>query len=79
MFTQRRPSEILTRYVEGNGGEYELDDLVTNGRASEDFVVGPLMDINERFSTSEYRIGLMNPESFEEIKKLADKLRSVGL
>lgn len=79
MFKKRAASEVLFRHVDGSGGRYELDDLVSSGHASDEDVVGPLMDINEEYRTDEYPIGLVNPDAFNAIRALAERLRAQGL
>lgn len=76
-----KPSEILIRHVEGRAGGYELDDMLTSGRYHENYddLAAPLMDINGRYSSAEYPIGLMNPDSFPEIRTLAKNLALIGL
>ncbi len=75
----RKPSDVLFRHIEGLSGRYELDDLVTGGKVSNEKVVQPLMRINEKFRTQDYPIGLTNPESYSDIKDLADILKSQGM
>ena len=75
----QKPSEVLSKHIEGRSGPFDLDDLMTNDKAPHDLVIAPLIQINEKYRTKEYRIGLTNPASFDEIARLAEELRLVGL
>jgi hypothetical protein len=41
--------------------------------------IRPLLDIDERYRSHEYPIGISNPASFCEIRALAERLRAAGL
>ena len=73
-------SEALIHHVEGTGTGFEVDDLISWSPTpeQEEKVIRPLLDINERYRSAEYRIGVSNPASFDEIRILAERLRSQG-
>lgn len=81
MFRKKKPSQILTDYIEGKGRGDELDDYVhSNLSAQEEIeVVEPLMEINRNYSNNKFFIGISNPDSFPEIAILAKKLKEIGL
>lgn len=74
-------SEALLHHVEGTGTGFEVDDLISRSPTSEQVeeAIAPLLDINERYRSDEYAIGVSNPASFAEIRALAERLRSQGL
>jgi len=81
LFRQRKPSEVLIRLTQGKARNFELDDLISRrkyGSRTEEFV-RPLMRISDKYRTPEYPIGISNPASFDEIRELAEQLRSIGL
>jgi len=74
-------SEALIHHIEGTGTGFEVDDLMSWSptREQEEKALKPLPDIHERYRSVEYPIGISNPASFEEIRALAEQLRSQGL
>jgi hypothetical protein len=82
MFWKRRkPSKIIIRHIEKKGSGFELDDYVNGKRSNEEerLVIGPLLEINSRFSTSEYLLGISNPDAYSELRNLAERLESEDL
>lgn len=81
MFWRRRkPSEILTRSVDGRGRGGEIDDYVHSNLPAdeEEKVVKPLMEINVKYASGLVP-GIANREAFAEIRQLAERLRKEGL
>lgn len=74
-------SEALIRHIEGTGTGYEVDDLMTWSPTPEQVekAIGPLLEIDARYRSAEYPIGIGNPASFAEIRALAERLRAEGL
>ena len=74
-------SEALLHHVEGTGTGYEIDDLMSWSPTpqQEAKAIAPLLDIHERYRSTEYPIGVRNPASFDEIRTLAERLREQGL
>ncbi|MBA4307777.1 MAG: hypothetical protein C0429_13680 [Sphingopyxis sp.] len=74
-------SEALLLHVEGRGTGYEIDDLMSWSPSEEqkEKAIAPLMEISERYATNEYLIGISNPDSFGELRSLAEGLRKQGL
>lgn len=80
IWRSKKPSDILLDYIEGRGTGIEIDDYVHSNLsdAEEENVVSPVMDISLRYSSKEFPIGISNPESFPEIRELANKLKAKG-
>lgn len=77
----KKPSQILIDYIEGRGRGTEIDDYV-HGNITDDEeekIIRPLMRISKDYSTSEYPIGISNPDSFPSLRALADKLKSSNM
>ena len=74
-------SEALLHHVRGTGTGWEIDDLMTWSPTpeQEEKVIGPLLDIHERYRSADYPIGIANPASIAEIEALAERLRDEGL
>jgi hypothetical protein len=74
-------SEALLHHVNGTGTGYEVDDLLTWSPTpeQEEKAIGPLLEINERYRSDAYPIGVGNPAADEEIRALAERLRAEGL
>jgi hypothetical protein len=74
-------SEALMRHVNGTGTGYEIDDLMSWSPTpeQEEKAIAPLLEIHERYRSSEYPIGISDPASFDEIRALAERLRAQGL
>ena len=82
LLANRMPaSEALMRHVEGRGSGYEIDDLMSwsPSEEQEEKAIGPLLEISERYASSDFPIGISNPASFGEIQALAEGLRAQGL
>jgi hypothetical protein len=74
-------SDALFHHVERTGTGWEIDDLMSWSPTpeQEEKAIAPLLDIHERYRSADYPIGISNPASFDEIRALAERLRSQGL
>jgi hypothetical protein len=74
-------SEALIHHIDGTGTGFEVDDLISWSPTpkQEEEAIKPLLDISERYRSDAYPIGVSNPASFNEIRALAERLRSQGL
>ena len=75
---KRRPSEYLRRHLAG--GAHDLDDLVSWHAKDADYVdvIEEVFGISDGLSTSEYPIGIGNPDSSAELEALASRLEAKG-
>lgn len=81
MFEKKKASRILMDYIEGRGSGVEIDDLVHSKLTDyeEEAIVEPLLLISNVYSNREYIIGISNPASFEDIRRLSLSLKERGL
>lgn len=74
-------SDALRRHVDGTGSGWEIDDLISWSPTldQENEAIKPLLEIHHRYRNAQYPIGINNPDSFEDIIRLAILLESKGL
>ena len=74
-----KPSDVLFRYLDGNGRDRELDDFMS-GRMSADEnerFLQPLLRISQKYAIG-LSPGLLNVEARQEIRALAERLKGEG-
>ena len=62
-------SELIDRHISGTGNGFEIDDIMSNGKYPLE-VIEAIADIETRYRSADYRIGVSNPASFEELREL---------
>jgi hypothetical protein len=74
-----KPSELIRLHISGAGNGFELDDLMsawTGGIYDE--ISERIVQIHHGFKNKQYKIGTSNPDSYEELERLASELEQRG-
>jgi hypothetical protein len=78
MFKKLKASEFIRRHLNGTGSGFDLDDLVSLGRADLEDVAQEVVAISSRYRTPEYPVGISNPDADAELRAVAERLEVEG-
>ena len=66
--------EAIERHITSSGTGFELDDVVSSGHYPE-AAVSKIVAISSKYRTPEYPVGIVNPDSYDELKKVAEEFK----
>lgn len=64
--------EAIEKHIYKTGNGFEIDDVMSIGRFPRE-VTDRIYDISRRYSSPDYPIGISNPDSFTELRSIADE------
>lgn len=64
--------EAIDRHIHSTGTGFDLDDAMSSGRYPKE-VTDRLYEISQKYRTVEHPLGVTNPDSFDDLRRLASE------
>lgn len=64
--------ELIERHIASSGTGYEIDDIISSGNFSAE-IITRIVDIEQRYRSKTFKVGISNPASYVELRQLADQ------